>query len=105
MDTSHRIQIFAGPSEMQMVQSLTRGTGAPLKIDMDRGTSVHFSTKTCVKEFPRMKNFRATIEELRRVPGKGRGWMISGNILDCPGLKTFSGMYDTQNRSGHLALS
>ena len=105
MDT--QVQITAGPSEMQLTTSLMRPSRSqtPYGIDIDKATSVHFTTDFKDKEMSvKIPAFSATIIGMEREDGSGNSWNIHGYVLDYSEFHHFSGYYSTRTRRGFFTL-
>lgn len=105
MPTKQNIQIESGPSEMQLMMSLMRPSkgNSPYCVDMDKGTSVHFTVSGVQIDF--LPAFSASIHAMKREVsiGRERKWYIEGFLVDHPSF-FFRGNYDSTTRKGQFSV-
>jgi hypothetical protein len=107
-----QVKIVAGPSLLELMTSLTRRTPGPYEMDMDKSTSVHFTTSDLATSGPlkgaplsTIPAFSATVEIMERTDSKGERWNIWGTIFDYPEIRSYSGVYNTRTRKGLFNLT
>lgn len=95
-----QVRIVAGPSTLELIASLTRKGHGPYGIDMDKATSVHFTTdgKTSIAAFS------GAIEGMKRIVRTGDRWILNGSIFDYNEIHFFKGDYNAKTRNGHFTL-
>lgn len=97
------VGISAGPSEMQLMMSLMRNTQGQHGLDIDRVTSVRFTTLS--DKLPEITAFNACIDGMSRECGSGNSWNIEGYVFDPPFTGKFKGHFNTKLRKGFLNLT
>lgn len=91
-----KVSVTAGPSEMQLMMSLMRPYRSLYQVDMDKGTSVRFTTHG--------GGFHTSINLMQREDGSGNRWILEGYVFDDPSFRNFRGFYDSKTRKGYLTL-
>jgi hypothetical protein len=100
-----KYNVTAGPSEMQLMQSLMRGSEqGPFAIEMDKATSVHFTYADFADATAIKGGFSCSIRTLSRTDRSGHRWYVEGDVVGDDKLISFVGRYDTRQRTGIISL-